>query len=135
MYGRIANLRGRECGALEQLALALRHVHRGARALSEVGDTEQVVPVPVRHEDRGTARSHPREEQTQLRRVPARVDDDGLRRVRARAHDVAVRPERAQRQLFDEERHAPARQPPRCPGAPWRSWRFWYWRQKIVSRK
>ena len=37
-----------------------------------------------------------------------------------RAHDVAVRPDRAQRQLFDEERHAPALSP-RVARAPlWR---------------
>ena len=57
------HLRRSEGGALEELALPGGHVHGRARALGEVGDTEQVVPVAMRHEDRGAARAHPCEEQ------------------------------------------------------------------------
>ena len=56
--GRSVSPDGREAvRVLEQRALALGHVHRRARAVGEVGDADEVIPVAVRHEDRDAPRS------------------------------------------------------------------------------
>ena len=71
--------------ALEQHPLALGHVDRRSRPLREVGDTQEVVEVPVRHEDRGAARSESRERQAELCRVATRIDDRSLGRRSGRS--------------------------------------------------
>ena len=65
-------------GLFEQLSLAGGHVHRGAGALGELGDGEQVIEVPVGDEDRGAPGTEGRESQPDLRGVTGRIDDDGL---------------------------------------------------------
>ena len=113
-------------GALEQRALALGHVHRRARPFGEIGDAQQVVEVPVRHEDPGTACAETRQRQTQLGRVAARIDDDGLVGADGRSHDVAVRAHRSERQLVDAERHRVRVQlPRRASDPPLRAARRW----------
>ena len=91
--------------ALEQRALALGHVHRRARPFGEIRDAEEVVEVPVRHEDPDTACAEARQRETQLGRVTARIDDDGLVAAYGCPHDVAVGAHRSERQLVDAERH------------------------------
>ena len=59
----------------------------------------------VRDEDRGAARAHGGELETQLGGVAARVDDDRVGRAAPGADDVAVRLDRPERELFDRERH------------------------------
>ena len=71
----------------------------------EVGDTEQMVEMAMRDEDRGALRTEPSERQPDLGRVTARVDDDGLARAGLGPDDVAVRPDRSERELIDAQRH------------------------------
>ena len=87
---------GQLAGTLEQCALALGHVDRRSGALREFRNTDEVVPVPVRHENRGAARPEPREHEAQFGRVATGVDDRSLVGGWIRADDVAVRPDRAQ---------------------------------------
>ena len=101
-----AELRGEaRLGRLEQLALALGHVHGCAGRLGEVGDAPEVVEVPVRDQDRGAARAHAGELEPELRGIAAGVDDDRLGRAPVGPDDVAVRPERAELVRVDRERH------------------------------
>ena len=65
-------------GLSRRSSLALAHVDGRTRALGEVGDADEVIPVPVRDEDRRARRTEPREQEPELGRVAARIDDDGL---------------------------------------------------------
>jgi hypothetical protein len=73
--------------------------------LGELGEAEDVIDVAVRHEDRRTARAERCEPEPKLRRRAAWIDDDCLGRRSVGAYDVAVRRERAERELFDDRRH------------------------------
>ena len=99
-------IRGMNAGILEEVPLARCHVHRGARALGEVGDPDEVVEVPVGDEDRDAPRAEGCEPESDLGGVAARIDDDGLGRTDAFAHEVTVRPHGTERESVDDRRHA-----------------------------
>ena len=122
VYGRSTTPLGVEpLGVLEKRSLPRRHVHQGSGALGEVGDAEEVVPVPVGHEDRSARRAEAGQGQAQLGRVAARVDHGGLLGGGVRADDVAVRPHRSERELVDAQRHRRHPQLPRRPSDCWRA--------------
>src|SRR5262245_23783141 len=58
--------------SLEPFALALRHPDLGPRALGEVGDTAEVIEMPVRDEDPCAGRAEPRELEAKVGRIAAR---------------------------------------------------------------
>ena len=127
MYGRSVDARRDEVvHPLEQHPLVLGHVHGRARPLRQVGDAAEVIPVPVRDEDRGAAGAEARELEPDLGRVAARIDDDRL--VRAGPPDeVAVRPDRAELEARDVQAHQAVesiRGPDRLLRAPMQSWRL-----------
>ena len=89
----------------EQRSLILRHVDRCAGAFREIGDAAEVVPVPVRNQNRDAARLHPGELETQACCIATRIDDDSFGRSALSADDVAVRPDRAELVPVDDECH------------------------------
>ena len=91
--------------AAEDIELAFRQPDRSPRALGEVGERPEVVVVAVRDQDRRAGRARPREVEPDLGCVGSRVDDDRCRRCSVGANEVAIRPDRAERELFDCERH------------------------------
>ena len=91
---------------LEQQPLARRPVHGGARAVGKIGETEDMVEVAVRDEDRCAPRAEGGEVEADLGGGPTRVDDDGVGSGSIRADDVAVRPQGAEWELVDDGRHA-----------------------------
>ena len=76
-----------------------------ARALGELGDPEQVVPVAVRDQDRAAAGPEPRQLEAQLRGSPLGSMTTASSAPPARAHDVAVRPDRAELVAVDDDAH------------------------------
>ena len=105
MYARIGTGRER-VRLLEQHALALRPCSTGApvpSARSATPSRWSQWPCVIRIAAQRAPISASRE--PDRRRVAARVDDDRLRRAALGPDEVAVRPDRAERELFDDGRH------------------------------
>src|SRR5436305_5957643 len=91
--------------ALESLPLSLRHPDLRTGPLREVGDTAEVVEVPVRDEDASARSAEPRELEAQVRGVSPWVDHRALRGAALAPDDVAVRLEGAELVSVDRQRH------------------------------
>jgi hypothetical protein len=90
---------------LEQRALVLGHVHRRARSLGEVGDGAEMVPVPVRDQDRRAAGAEAGQLETKASSVVAGIHDDRLGGAALGAHHVTVGAGAAERIRVDDKSH------------------------------
>src|SRR5204863_3442891 len=98
-------LRNEAVDVLQQRALVLGHMDRRAGALRQVGDAAEMIPVPVRDQDRRTARPESGELEAQARCLGAGIDDDRLGRAALGANDVTVRPGASEWICIDDEAH------------------------------
>ena len=79
--------------------------HTGARAFGEIGERTEVIEMAVRQQDRRAGRAQTGKLEPDLGSVGARVDDDSFGRLYVGANEVAIRPDLAEWELFNGERH------------------------------